>query len=393
MYPKLYKLVVVLLALLVAPHLHAYDFKVDGLCYNLISKDNPIVEVTFLNYYSNYAYCAGNLVIPSEVSYNGKVYSVVSIGEHAFFYCSHLTSVAIPSSVVTIEEGAFSQCSRLTSVTIPSSVSEINRNVFVGCNKLKIIDVDEHNASFTSLDGVLYSKDLTRIIRFPEGMQGSYSIPNTVTTIGYGAFYSCDGLTGVTIPTSVIIIDDHAFGGCHNLTSVHVPNHVSSIGSFAFSNCSNLTLVSIPNSVTEIGQGAFADSPNIREIFCHWDSPIACKPPIGQTPQINQTVYKLAVLYVPQGCKSAYEKVDPWMNFWNIEEKDYSGIDVASADEISVSVADGVINVGNAGTDTPVEVFDLQGRRVYQGHGNAVAGLGRGVYLLRVGSRTVKVKL
>ena len=180
----------------------AHDVEVknaDGVTiyYNYIN-NNTELEVTYRgSYYAAYNNeYTGNVVIPSEVTYNNKTYSVTSIGSSAFESCSGLTSVIIPNSVTSIGSYAFSDCSGLTSVTIP----------------------------------------------------------NSVTSIGGSAFYGCSGLTSVTIPNSVTSIGDWAFSGCSGLTSVTIPNSVMSIGDSAFSSCSGLTSITIPNSVTSIGE-------------------------------------------------------------------------------------------------------------------------------------------
>ena len=115
----------------------AYDAKIDGIYYNF-SGDNA--EVTYLyNDLSNSAAYSGNVVIPESVTYNGKPYSVTSIGNYAFRYCSGLTSVTIPSSVTSIGNYAFMYCSGLTSVTIPSSVTSIGAGAFEDCSRLHTI--------------------------------------------------------------------------------------------------------------------------------------------------------------------------------------------------------------------------------------------------------------
>ena len=237
----------------------AYDFMVDGLCYNKNS-DGTSVTVTSQNMGSpSYSSLSGSLTIPSSVTYYGKTYSVTTIGGGAFSSCSGLTSVIIPNSVTSISMSAFRLCSGLTSVTIPNSVTFIGEHAFQGCY----------------------------------GLTGSLTIPNSVTSIGEEAFYNCTGLTSVTIGNSVTSIGDNAFYNCKRLTSVHIndiaawckisfgintnllryahhlflnnsevtnlviPNSVTSIGNYAFEGCSGLTSVTIPNSVTEIGNSAF----------------------------------------------------------------------------------------------------------------------------------------
>ena len=127
----------------------------------------------------------------------------------------------------------------------------------VYCTSLTSIVVDANNTVYSSQDGVLYNKAMTVLIQYPGGKAGGFTIPNSVTSIGYGAFGSCTGLTSVTIPESVASIGVSAFSWCTGLTSVTIPNSVTSIGGDAFSGCTGLTSVTIPNSVTSIGDGAF----------------------------------------------------------------------------------------------------------------------------------------
>ncbi len=173
----------------------------------------------------------GSIDIPSSVTYNGRSYSVTSIGDDAFSYCSGLTSVTIPNSVTSIGNCAFDGCRSLTSITIPDSVTSIGDAAFRDC------------------------KSLTSI-----------TIPNSVTSIGDDAFYGCSSLTSITIPDSVTSIGDDAFRNCSSLTSVTVPVGVIIIGNRVFSYCSSLTSITILNSVTSIGYWAFLDCGKLTSI-------------------------------------------------------------------------------------------------------------------------------
>jgi hypothetical protein len=167
--------------------------------------------------------------------------SVTSIGNYAFEYCTGLTSVTIPNSVTSIGVSVFDMCNSLTSVTIPASVTSIGEAAFAVCKGLTSIVVDESNTAYCSQDGVLYNKDMTVLIQYPTGKSGGFTIPASVTSIGYAAFVLCTGLTSVTIPNSVTSIGDTAFGYCRGLTSVTIPASVTSTGFNAFQGCSGLT--------------------------------------------------------------------------------------------------------------------------------------------------------
>ncbi len=173
----------------------------------------------------------GAITIPSEI--DGK--SVTSIGHSAFDGCRGLTSITIPNSVTSIGDWAFEHCTGLTSINVASG-----------------------NNYYSDNNGVLFNKKKTELIRYPEGKsQTSYTIPNSVTSIGVGAFFDCTGLTSITIPNSVTSIGDGAFEWCTGLTSITIPNSVTSIEGWAFNVCTGLTSITIPNSVKSIGDGAF----------------------------------------------------------------------------------------------------------------------------------------
>jgi len=136
---------------------------------------------------------------------------------------------------------------------------------FLGCTGLKKYVVSGNNKNYTAVDGVLFNKDMTKLIWFPQGKTGAYTIPATVTSIGYKAFYDCTGLTSVTLPKSVTSIGPWAFSGCENLASVTIPEGVTNVEKYAFSGCTRLASVTIPKSITSIGDFAFARCAGLRQ--------------------------------------------------------------------------------------------------------------------------------
>ena len=190
--------------------------------------------------------------------------SVTNIGDNAFISCTNLTSVAIGNGVKNIGVDAFWGCSSLTSVTIPDSVTSIGLNAFCFCDRLTAFTVDTRNSVYSDLDGVLFNQSLTTLLRCPGGIVGSYTIPNSVTSIADTAFQGCSGLTSVTIPDSVTNIGHYAFHYC-DLTSITIPSGVTYIGYATFTSTS-LTNVTIPNSVTTIWDRAFEDCESLTSV-------------------------------------------------------------------------------------------------------------------------------
>lgn len=175
--------------------------------------------------------------------------------------------VVIPDGVTSIGDGAFFECTTLTSVFIPKGVTDIAPNSFIYCYSLTEIEVESGNNKFISESGVLYSKDMTELIAYPGGKEGtSFAIPESTTAIGSDAFAGCDNLINVTIPGNVIDIGGGAFSSCRNLSNVIISDGVPYISDNMFSYCRSLTTVSIPNSVNSIYYNAFMDCSSLKSI-------------------------------------------------------------------------------------------------------------------------------
>lgn len=304
---------------------------------------------------------SGDLVIPSEVTYMGEKYTVVSIGSCGFLHCEDLTSVIIPNTVTNISQYAFSGCTGLKEVVLSNSLERLQSYAFNNCENLKSVilpntlttlenyafrccsnlicavlpqkvSVNNGNTVFHGCEklrkvaypssiknpfedivpyytfeypregtcvenGFIWTEDKTKLLFVPSDFEGSFDIPNSVDSIGNSAFCYCNGLTGVTIPNSVTSIGEDAFYDCGFTGEVTIPQSVTSIGNGAFTSCDNLTGLNVE----------------------------AIVPPV-----INRIAYsniENIEVTVPEGTLIDYLST-PWCNFPNM--KDTSG-EVATA--------------------------------------------------------------
>ena len=169
--------------------------------------------------------------------------NVKSIGYMPFAFCSSLTQIKLSEGIETISDQAFNYCTALTDITIPSTVKSIGQYPFDNSSLITEINVSEDNAWYSSSDGVLFNKDMTTLIAYPQGKEGAYVIPEGVTTIEKLAFADCKKLTSVSIPEGVTTIAEDTFVNCSGLTTVKMPVSVTSIGISAFSCCHGLSIV------------------------------------------------------------------------------------------------------------------------------------------------------
>lgn len=304
-------------------------------------------QTTINNSISDYMFQSCNLVsivLPNNVNTIGRSSflgckdlisvsipeSVTSIGDNSFQSCEKLSNIIIPENVSSIGSNTFYQCNSLTSVNIPHSVTSLGVNSFqysglltvtIGrgvtsniekafdCWNLKEFIVSTENPNYSSNDGVLFNKDMTKILAYPQAKSGSYDIPNSITTIGRGSFSNSHKLTSITIPNSVtkieyaafyrsaitliaipnsvISMEGRSFDSCplnsvtigNSITTIEeqtftntkianiiIPDNVTSIGDNVFQNCNELTSISLGNGLTSIGNFAFAQCSKLNSI-------------------------------------------------------------------------------------------------------------------------------
>ncbi|MGN0583357.1 MAG: leucine-rich repeat protein [Oscillospiraceae bacterium] len=298
-------------------------------------QDNPVVVV---NGTVIYAAATGDVIIPDSATTIG-IYafwdsenitsvtipdSVKVIKEYAFAFCPHLTSINIPDSVEIIEDNVFNSCKSLsniivsdnnpafcyedgilfskdktrlffgfgtregkysipdgvttiadnsfvsslfTEIFIPDSVTSIGQGAFSQCTNLSDIIVSDNNTSYTSDNGILFTKDMTELIGYPVQKSGEYVVPDSVEKIASYAFSDCEKLISVTLPDSLKKIEECTFFRCHGLTSVTIPEGVTDIEMWAFGSCENITTVIIPESVKNIGVLAFYRNIKLTDVY------------------------------------------------------------------------------------------------------------------------------
>jgi len=247
-----------------------------------------------------------------------------SIGEYAFFNCARLINIILPKKLISIGEYAFSFCTELAEIKLPESLNSIGMYAFSFCSKLTNIIIDENNPVFLSINGIMFDKNMTTLMWFPDGKKKKYSVPDGIIVIDFGAFYNCkltgiyfpksllfingkdtfeckkvkgitvsesnpvfcgvDGVlfnkeknelikypanndnTDYTIPEGIIFIDRYAFCSCKYLVNIVFPESLEFIGDYAFLKCRKLTTITLPMNLQYVGRCVFEDSPNLKTI-------------------------------------------------------------------------------------------------------------------------------
>ena len=198
-----------------------------------------------------------------------------SIGEYAFSDCNNLVEVNLPDTVETIGLQAFRYCN-MSTITIPASVTKMSSEVFSYCRSLsevifqpgttRIWDYEFYGCS--SLTEITIPETVTSIGSgaFTSTGLTSVVIPNGVVSLGSDAFSRCKNLNSVTLPATLTEVPDSLFSDCSSLTNVTMPNGITAIGSHAFSNCISLSKINLPDSVTEIKSSAFSMTKSLTSV-------------------------------------------------------------------------------------------------------------------------------
>lgn len=199
---------------------------------------------------------------------------VMKIGADAFSDCFFLPEITVPETVVYIDSSAFRNCHSLSEFYIPASVTTLGNSVFFGCGGLKRIDVAEDNLYFSDVDGVLFDKNVSKIIQYPASKAGGfYKIPDGVTEIGAFAFPMGRNLIGLELPDSITTIGDDAFNSSYSVFYIIIPETVTSIGVGAFSECYSLCHVLYKGSESAYEKIHFGlENDSLNKAVVHFDA-------------------------------------------------------------------------------------------------------------------------
>jgi len=251
--------------------------------------DYDSVKVATISYYNG---PGGNIIIPSTLdgypvhiigaysfeartSISSVVFpeSVTSISQNAFSGCKNLKNVTFGNKIKNISSKAFFECDGLTAVTLPASLKTFDITAFWGCEKLASISVEAGNPYFYSQNGVLFNGDATKLIQFPFGKTGIYTVPGSVSSIGEYAFYKTYGITSLTVSSGVNSIGSHAFNYC-GMSSVSLSSGVGTISDFAFAQAKNLISISISGNVGVIRGYAFNGCKSLAGAIFNGNAPV-----------------------------------------------------------------------------------------------------------------------
>ncbi len=337
--------------------------------------------------------------------------NLISIGESAFNICTSLNSIELPSTVQKIGATAFGYCP-FTEFTIPKDIEEIGDAPFTGNQFLQNIEVEEGCLSYTSIDGVLYDIDKTKIICYPIGRTDSeYTVPEGVTYIASFTFSESPWLEQITLPSTTKMIEYRAFGECPKLKAVYCAAVTPpDINGNIFLKCRDDLVLYVPEqSVMDYYYADICTSTSLPFVE-GYDAPVPPEAPTAvyvdrkkATIEVGETLQLNAKIHTPEGVTVASV-------VWTSTNPEYATVDenglvtaVAAGDAfIKVTVTDSNgdqvtdmcdVNITDNGgvetieiSDENAEVYTLQGVKI-----NNRSELPAGIYIVRKAGKAQKI--
>lgn len=202
--------------------------------------------------------------------------------------------------VQVLSSEVFKECNNLTYIKIPASVTSVSGQTFAECRSLLEIDIDPANEYYVVENGILYNSDKTTLIAFPNGIDGEFTIPDGVITIGSYAFSGAYKLTKINMHNTVTAISQSAFQGCFSLNEIRLSDNLAVLGKKALANCVDLRELHLPASLSVIAEDAIlGDMGSKNDKFYYFTDGVYCVP--------NSVAYK----YVYNlGVRSPYLKTE-----------------------------------------------------------------------------------
>lgn len=265
--------------------IYIYDFEVDSVYYKILP-DSITVEVTTMGYDPDWRQeryigdtkylrsYKGDVTIPAEVTYDGKTYKVVKIGDSCFRGCVELRSVTLPQTIDSIGEWSFAY-TNITSIKLPSTLKDIGMAAFYNCKKLADINIPD---SMKILREALFQfcENLKSITLPPSiyRIQGHVFSDTKIRTLDASnvkwldshAFCDMDSLISIKLNPTLTSIPDNCFSDCGSLEKIELPSTVRRIFDWAFDNCKKLRYINIPEGVEYISKGCFIDNESLESI-------------------------------------------------------------------------------------------------------------------------------
>ncbi|MDE7386892.1 MAG: leucine-rich repeat domain-containing protein [Muribaculaceae bacterium] len=310
---------IVITMLLSCLYLGAKDFSYKGIVYSILDENEKTVQTkegfveTDPEDSSKEVHVPGNsvsgfIILPEIViDETGQEYTLTKIGQNSFCNNSSLLAIWLPQSVDIIDNYAFYGCSNMLRIDLPDEMNTIGDYAFFSCLSM-----------------------------------GDIVIPNGLYIIKEGTFAGC-GFEHVTLPQSLMAISEYAFMACMSLTEIHIPDDVFIMGTACFLGCVNLTTVHLPADLMFADSMMFYQCTKIASIYYPTNSPAS-----ATKNTFDDSVYSNAILYIPNGSKSAMDGATPWKYFTNKVEYDFAAID----------------NILQDIHEAPIEYYDLNGRRI-----------------------------